>query len=109
MPLEQVAMIALLCQQVLCAVLAHHLDSRLREHGQLADRDVLDGGADAHVAGIAARCGDPLAHAREVVAYPRGSQPAEGHSLSHAMPPCRPVTPLSRRCEKNSSGWQLVQ
>src|SRR3954452_22337576 len=102
MPLERVAVIALLCQQVLRAVLAHHLDSRLGEHRQLVGRDVLDGRADAHVARIATGCGYPRAHALEVVADARGGQSAEGHSLSHAMPPSPTLTPWSRRCEKNS-------
>ena len=51
--------------------------------------------------------GDPVLNRGEV--GPRTRPDRASLRPSHARPAWRPVTPPSRRCEKNSSGWQLVQ
>ena len=79
--------------EVLGAVLAGELDPGLGERAELLERDVLDGRQDLHAAG------QLLAHAREVLADAAGVE--AGDQLRHAIPACRPVTPPSRRCEKN--------
>src|SRR5205823_2403632 len=104
----QVAVGLLLRDQVLGAVLAHERDPGLGQHRQLLGRDVLGGGAQGDGVHVSPGGRDPLADTLEVVAHCGGAQAAEGQALSHAMPPWRPVTPSSRRWEKNRSALQLV-
>ena len=48
-PAERVAVLGVLTLELLRAVLAHHLDTRLDEHGHVGKRDVLRGGDDRDV------------------------------------------------------------
>src|SRR5947209_482879 len=93
-PVEQVAVRGLLGEQVLRAVLADQRDPCVGELGELVDADVLRRCADLDV--VADARSDPL-EVRPDALY-----------VSHAIPAWRPVTPPSRRCEKNRSGRQLV-
>ena len=77
-PGEEVAVVGLLGREVLGAVLADELEARLGEGGKLRGRHVLDRRAHLDAAGIAAGCGYPLAHAREVLGHPVGAEPVEG-------------------------------
>ena len=95
----------LLGDQVLRAVLADELDPGLGQGRQLLRRHVLDRRADLHLGRPIA-----LAHPLEVLPHARGVEAAElaRHPVSHATPPWRPVTPSSRRWEKNRSSRQCV-
>src|SRR6476469_3454912 len=101
-PGEGVSPAVLLGHELLRAVLPHERDAALGQHPHLLDGHVLDRREDLDVVRRAARRRDPLVHPLEVLAHARRSQ------LSHATPACRPVTPLSRRCEKKRSARQLV-
>ena len=78
------AVVGLLGEQVLHAVLADQLDAGLRQRGQITGLDVLGGGEDLDLRA------DSLAHPVEV-----SLQLFNTHS-----PAWRPVTPSSRRWEK---------
>src|ERR671930_249658 len=69
----------MLALEVLGAVLADDLDAGLGQDGHVLEGHVLRRGG--------------------------GSR----QRATRATTPWRPVTPRSRRCEKNSSGWQDVQ
>ena len=69
------------------------------EHAELLERDVLDRGEDARPRRVAAGVGDRRAHALEVGADAGGVE--AGDQARHTTPAWRPVTPLSRRWEKN--------
>ena len=88
--------------QVLRAVLADQRDAALGERPQLGHRQVLDRGQDLDLRGIATGGGDLLADARQVGGDPLGGQAVD--QVNHATPAWRPVTPRSRRWEKNSVG-----
>jgi hypothetical protein len=75
-PLEQIAVLCLLAEQLLRAVLAHQPDAGLGEGGQVLRPDVLDCRADLDPLGIAAGPGDPLADAVDVAADPVRIQPS---------------------------------
>ena len=94
--------------EVLSAILAEHLEARVREHLEFTGGDVLDRGQDLHFARGAPGAGDLGPHPLEVLAHLIGAKIVD--QLNHAMPACRPVTPWSLRWEKNSeSSEQIVQ
>ena len=87
--------------ELLRAVLAEQRDAGLGEHAEVLDVDVLDRGEQLDVAGIAARARarrrrSPRARGR------RSRARAPASSARHTTPAWRPVTPPSRRWEKNS-------
>jgi len=92
--------------EVLGAVLAHQLDAGLGEHRELLDRHVLDRREDLHVGRVAPGGGDLGADPLEVRADHVG--PQSGDQLNHTSPACRPVTPRSRRWEKNSASSEQI-
>ena len=77
-------------------------------------RHVLDRGQDLHPLRVAPGAGDRLADALQVGVHQLRGQPVDqlDHHppMSQATPAWRPVTPRSRRWEKNSAGSeQIVQ
>ena len=90
--------------ELLRAVLAEQREAGLGQHADVLDVDVLDRGEQLDVGGIAPGAarggGDLLAHAVGVLAH---ADEVEAAHARHTTPAWRPVTPPSRRCEKNSS------
>src|SRR5438309_975284 len=109
-PLKALTMGADLRLEVLCAVLADDADARLGQDVHLLDRDVL--GRRAHLdrvgvaPGMGRGAGDLPADALEVAPHAASVEPAD--QLRHTTPAWRPVTPPSRRCEKNSPGLEHI-
>ena len=90
-------------RQVLGPVLPEQAQAGLGQDLELLGGDVLRGGQDLHVAGVApGRGGELVVDALEVGPDARGVQ-APDH-LRHATPAWRPVTPPSRRWLKKSPG-----
>ena len=115
-PRERVAVRGDLRLQVLRAVLADRRDPGLREQPEILERDVLAGGDELDVRGVApgARGGrrDPLAHLGEVRADELGGEAGDqlGHGSRQTTAAWRPVASPSRRCEKKRPGGaQSVQ
>ncbi len=96
MPAERAPVLGVLGRQILRAVLPHDLDPGCGEHGHVRQVDVLRGRDDRH--------GGP-----ELVLERRDSARVRPQATTRAITPWRPVTPWSRRCEKNRSGRQAVQ
>ena len=92
--------------ELLGAVLAHDRQAGLGDHAELLERDVLHRGEQLDLgrvaAGLLRRRGDLLADALGRGAHRLGLQ--AGDQARHTTPAWRPVTPRSRRWEKNSSG-----
>ena len=86
--------------EVLGAVLARERDPGRGERADLLQRHVLDGGEDLGPFGELRA--DPL----EVLADAGDVEPAD--QSRHTSPAWRPVTPWSRRWEKNSSASHIV-
>jgi hypothetical protein len=82
----------------------------LREHAHRLDGHVLGGGQQLDLRGVAARAGTRLrdAPARVAGPLPHAAGLEALYDPSQASPAWRPVTPPSRRWEKNSSGLQLT-
>jgi hypothetical protein len=110
-PREPVAPELLLGHEVRRDVLADEPHARFGERPERRRRHVLGGGQhlDALRGAPCARAGvrDPLLGFLK--APPDDAGVEAGYEPSHASAACRPVTPRSRRCEKKSSGLQLVQ
>ena len=80
-------------------------DAGVGERADLLDRHVLDGGESSTSAGRARAPPpprSPRARAARLRAHPLGVEAVD--QLRHATPAWRPVTPPSRRWEKNSAG-----
>ena len=96
--------------ELLGAVLAHQRQPGLLEHAQLLERDVLDRREQLDVARVAARAlrgvGDLRPHA--LGARPHRLELEPGDQARHTTPACRPVTPPSRRWEKNRPNQHIV-
>src|SRR4051812_48373073 len=98
-------MLRALGEQLLRAVLPHQLDAALGQRRQLVGGHVLDRGEDLHVRRVATSCDDALTHPLEVVADELRAQARElARHVSQTSPAWRPVTPWSRRGEKNRGG-----
>src|SRR6185437_1539819 len=109
-PGEVAAVALVLGHEILGAVLAEQGDACLGQRGQLVGRHVLGGCQQLDLARVAPRAGDLLADAVEVLADVLRPQSSElARHVRQMMPAWRPVTPLSRRWEKNRSSRQLVQ
>jgi hypothetical protein len=90
--------------ELLRAVLAEQRDARLRERAELLERDVLDRGEQLDVAGSR-----PRGAARDLLAHAVGvARRAAPDQARHTTPAWRPVTPPSRRWEKNSASAHIV-
>src|SRR3954451_21020425 len=95
--------------ELLGAVLPQQREPGLVEDVEVLERDVLDRREQLDVvsvaAGLARRLGDLGTHALEPA--PHGLQLDAADQARHTTPACRPVTPRSRRWEKNSPNQHI--
>src|SRR3954452_24571746 len=107
----EAGVLAVLGLEVLRAVLPEQGQAGLGEHADLVERDVLHRGEQFHLGRVAPRAarrvGDLLANARGRRAHRAGLE--YGDQARHTTPAWRPVTPPSRRWEKNSPNQHIVQ
>src|SRR3954470_19079431 len=100
-PAEAVAMGGTLLLELLGAVLAEQRDAGLRQRAEVVGLDVLHGGEQLHGLRVAARASRGRLDSR---AHPVGVGADDVDvQARHTTPAWRPVTPPSRRWEKNSA------